>query len=158
MSHHFDKNGQLLDSFNLGANRLTYCAVLQKDGTLLFDTSAGCSSLTEVSLDISVVSGREYIHQIERFYPAEKRLEAVNDEKSVQIIARHSDYTAINKNLKASIICGERGLIEICNRQTEVLLAKLQNEFTVRNAFCAFSSDKLIVHTDYGVLSLYKIN
>lgn len=155
--YHFDEDGQLIDKFHLGEGRLTYCAVLLEDGTLLLDaTSLKDATLIAVDPEIAAVSGREHIHRLERFYPKDQRLEIVTDEESVRIISNKSDQVAMRGNLRADATKGD-GLIEIYDCHKYSLLMEIQNEFTVRNTFCDFSLNRLILHTDYGAMSLYKM-
>ncbi len=46
--------------------------------------------------------------------------------------------------------------IEIWNYQSRQLLAKIEDIFTVKHASFAFTKNNLIVHTDYGAVSVYR--
>ncbi len=132
--YHFDADGQLLAKSCLGANRLTYRAALAADGTLYFDNT----------------------HKIEHFNPEREEFIQIEDEAQIRsMFHERPENTVTYDNLRIDCSKG-RGTIEIWDYQSDELLLTVKNEFTVRNVNCALSSNRLIAHTDYGVLSIYK--
>ncbi len=129
--YHYHSDGQLLSKYHLGAKRMTYHAFLEADGTLWFDNS----------------------HIMEHFDPEKEQFLQLDDDRAIN---EGSEQVITYGHLQADFHTG-RGNIEIWNYQSEKLLMTIKNEFTVRNLNCAFSSNSLIVHTDYGVLSIYRM-
>lgn len=130
--YHYHADGKLLSKNQLGPKRLTYRAELDADGMLYFDNN----------------------HKMEHYDP-----------KKAQFLYM-ADATTTKGTTPGVVICkhmridfrGGRGKIEIWDNQNESLIMKLTDEFAVKNINCACSSHNLIVHTDYGVLSIYKMN
>lgn len=136
--YHYDENGNLLDQNSLGAKRLTYRARLNDDGSII---------LQERNFEI--------------YDPCTVRLETIEDGDIANILNKSGDRSDVWQNIRVDYIgysspsC--RGYFDIKNNENEEQIIRIFNEFTVKNAFCAFTLNRLVVHTDYGVLSLYKI-
>lgn len=133
--YHYDGAGHLLSTCRLGAKRLTFDAIMESDGTLYLNND----------------------HHIEHFYPDQGRLELEDSDKNQAMFAEKGTQAVACKNLKATENEDCKG-IEIRDTRTDKLLTVVRNEFTVHNANYSFSSNRLIVHTDYGVLSIYSID
>lgn len=136
--YHYDENGTLLDWNGLGAKRLTYRACLNDDGSII---------LQERNFEI--------------YYPDTKRLEKTDDEGIAHTFNKKSDHSDILDGVRVDYIGYDapscRGYFDITNTVNNERIKRIFNEFTVKNAFCAFTSNRLVVHTDYGILSIYKI-
>lgn len=130
--YHYNADGQLLSINQLDSKRLAYRAELDIDGTLYFDNS----------------------HKMEHYDPKKAQFLHMTDDTATK---ETRPEAVICKHLRIDYRKG-RGSIEIWDNRNESLILKLTNEFAVKNINCACSSKNLIVHTDYGVLSLYKMN
>lgn len=130
--YHYNKDGELLSQNQLGAKIMTYRAELNADGSLYFDNN----------------------HRMEHYDPNKAQFIPMDDDKPTK-----DTYVQIITcaNLRADFRKG-RGNIEIWNTESELLIINLKNEFTVHNVNCAFSARSLIVHTDYGIVRIYKMN
>lgn len=136
--YHYDENGNLLDQNSLGAKRLTYRAHLNDDGSII---------LQERNFEI--------------YNPHTKRFEAIDDGDIACTLNKKGDHSDVWNDIRVDYMGYDnpscRGYFDIKNTENDEQIKKIFNEFTVQNAFCAFTLNRLVVHTDYGVLSLYKI-
>lgn len=141
---HFDSFGTLLNVYHLGKNRLTFSACLMDNGAIL--------------MYCTYADSKENL--IEVFYPDENRLEKVESGDLLDTFCDWDNHVTVFNNYRASYIGYnnpyKRRIVEVENIQKNTIF-EIINEFIRKDAFCAFSSRNLIVHTDRGVLSLYNI-
>ena len=140
---HYDENGNLLDQDRLGAKRLTYRAHMDDDSSLILHSLIHLEKIFEV------------------YDPDTKRLERIEDDRITHLFDQKDDHSDISNGIRVDYIGYEapsaRGYFDITDTEKDERIIRIFNEFTVQNAFCAFTSNRLIVHTDYGVLSIYNI-
>ena len=136
--YHYNEDGALLDSNSLGAQRITYRACLNEDGTIIFKE-------------------RNY----EIYNPDTKKLKETNSEEVAHTFDNKNDHSDSRNGVRVTYLGYDapscRGYFDIINEKDDQRMVRIVNEFTIQNAFCAFTKNRLIVHTDYGVLSIYKI-
>ena len=139
---HFDSSGQVINSYHLGKDRMTYRAKLLDDGSIVLHSA----------YDRKL---------IELFYPDDGCIKEIQEVKLLDTFKYIDDHADVFNDFKVSYIGYNdpynRGIFKIEDIKRNILITELFNEFVSKDAFCAFSSDKLIVHTDNGVLSLYNI-
>lgn len=142
---HFNSEGKMLDRYHLGKDRMTYRALLLDDGNIVLHSAYSAYNKKFIEL----------------FDPNNESLSEVHDEELIHIFDTHDDHVDILKKYKVSYLGYNdpynRGIFKVEDTKDTSLVSEFYNEFVSKNAFCAFSSNSLIIHTDNGVLSLYKI-
>ena len=142
---HYDNSGQLLDSFHLGKDRLTYRAILLDDGKILMHFAYSTKSGKFIAL----------------FDPSDESIIEIQEGELLQAFEKHDDHSDIRNDIKVSYIGYNdpynRDVFKIENIQTASIISEIHDLFISKNAFCAFTSDKLVIRSDIGVLSLYNI-
>lgn len=136
--YHYDENGNLLDQSSLGAKRLTYRGRIRDDRLIV---------LQERNFEI--------------YDPDTKKLEMIEGDGATHRLDKKGDHSDAWNGIQVDYLGYDdpsvRGYFDITDMESSRRIIRILNEFTVRNAFCAFTSNRLVVHTDYGVLSIYKI-
>ncbi|MDE7121703.1 MAG: hypothetical protein K2O42_06035 [Oscillospiraceae bacterium] len=142
---HFDSSGKYLNSYHLGKDRLTYRAKLLDDGRIVLNSTY--SSYNRMIIEL--------------FYPNGEKIEEIQEGELLDTFKDTDDHADTFDDFKISYIGYDdpynRGIFKVEDIKSNKLITEFFNEFISKNAFCAFSSNKLIVHTDNGVLSLYNI-
>lgn len=142
---HYDHNGQLLDSQHLGKDRLTYRAILLDDGKIVLNSSFSHSGQKKIEL----------------FDPSDGSILEVQEGELLHAFDQHDDHSDSLNDYKVSHIGynnpSKRRILRVENIQTSTTVTEIEDLFIIHNAFCAFTADKLVVHSDYGVLSIYTI-
>lgn len=138
----YKEDGTLLSKISLGADRMTFYAILNADGTLYFDKG----------------SSTEH-HVVEHYDPENHVFLPINEQDKIQCSEREQrNKMHKTKELTAKCI-RDMGVYYIqINDLDQNQLLVIPDEFIVRNANVAFTRNCLLVHTDYGVLSIYNIS
>ncbi len=147
---HYSGHGEVLSVKSLGSHSLTY-SMSWDDEQIIYLDRVSTDDVRKVYA-YNVKTG-EFVSE------TDGNLHKINNSTIGEIENVDGIQQLIARNYRSITTKREMGfyVVEISNDNSTAPYMQIINEFSVKNSYAALTKNNLVLHSDYGVISIYKI-